>query len=270
MKVETSQEKLVRYQKEHEILGMDEKQNITMEKLDELNKELTTAESERMDKESLLSPGRVRGPGCHRRPARVRSKIHGAQSASALLDALRGKQADLKIQVADLNTQFGPSYPKLNQLNNQLKEIDAQIQAEMKKLAARFAASIPPPCSAKTCCATRSRSRSRKPTSLTKARSSTTLLKRDVETNRQLYEGLLQKTEGSGRLGGLEIQQFSHRRQRPAPDRPDRAEHSPQSDVRRRPRLGVWGRTGLPAGRLDNTVRTTEQAQTISGWRRWA
>ncbi len=38
MKVETSQEKLVRYQKEHEILGIDEKQNITMAKLDELNK----------------------------------------------------------------------------------------------------------------------------------------------------------------------------------------------------------------------------------------
>ena len=53
MKVETSQEKLVRYQKEHEILGTDEKQNIIMAKLDELNKELTSAESERMDKEAL-------------------------------------------------------------------------------------------------------------------------------------------------------------------------------------------------------------------------
>jgi len=53
MKVETSQEKLVHYQKEHEILGMDEKQNITTSKLDELNKALTTAESERMDKESV-------------------------------------------------------------------------------------------------------------------------------------------------------------------------------------------------------------------------
>jgi uncharacterized protein involved in exopolysaccharide biosynthesis len=53
MKVETSQEKLVRYQKEHEILGIDEKQNITMAKLDELNKQLTSAQSERMDKEAL-------------------------------------------------------------------------------------------------------------------------------------------------------------------------------------------------------------------------
>src|SRR5207237_2731769 len=53
MKVETSQEKLVKYQKQHEILGIDEKQNITTAKLDELNKELTAAESGRMEKESV-------------------------------------------------------------------------------------------------------------------------------------------------------------------------------------------------------------------------
>src|SRR5712691_11326601 len=53
MKVETSQEKLVRYQKAHEILGTDEKQNIITEKLDELNKELTSAESDRMQKEAI-------------------------------------------------------------------------------------------------------------------------------------------------------------------------------------------------------------------------
>jgi uncharacterized protein involved in exopolysaccharide biosynthesis len=53
MKVETSQEKLVQYQKQHEILGIDEKQNIITSKLDELNKELTAAESQRMEKESI-------------------------------------------------------------------------------------------------------------------------------------------------------------------------------------------------------------------------
>ncbi len=53
MKVETSQEKLVRYQKEHEILGTDEKTNIITEKLGELNKEMTDAESDRMQKEAV-------------------------------------------------------------------------------------------------------------------------------------------------------------------------------------------------------------------------
>src|SRR5579863_1218284 len=137
MKVETSQETLVRYQKEHEILGMDEKQNITTEKLDELNKALTAAESERMDKESFYHLVESGDPDAITASAGGLDSGNGVQSASVLLDTLRGKQADLKIQAADLNTQFGPSYPKLAQLNNQLKEIDDQVQAEMKKIASK-------------------------------------------------------------------------------------------------------------------------------------
>ena len=63
MKVETSQEKLVKFQREHEILGTDEKQNIITEKLAELNKELTAAESARMEKESIF---RLVGSGMQR------------------------------------------------------------------------------------------------------------------------------------------------------------------------------------------------------------
>ena len=52
MKVQTSEEKLVRYQKDHSILGVDEKQNIVTAKLDELNRELTAAQTDRIQKES--------------------------------------------------------------------------------------------------------------------------------------------------------------------------------------------------------------------------
>ena len=48
LKVQTSEEKLVRYQKDHSILGIDEKQNIVTAKLDELNRELTAAQSDRL------------------------------------------------------------------------------------------------------------------------------------------------------------------------------------------------------------------------------
>src|SRR5208282_5998065 len=125
MQVETSQEKLVRYQREHEILGIDEKQNITTAKLDELNKELTQAESERMDKEAFYRLVETGDPDAIASSAGGVEADSGTQSASQLLENLRTRQADLKIQAADLNTQFGPSYPKLTQLNNQLKEIDS-------------------------------------------------------------------------------------------------------------------------------------------------
>src|SRR5216684_2633564 len=123
IKVETSQEKLVKYQKEHEILGIDEKQNITTAKLDELNKELTAAESDRMEKEAVYRMTQTGDPDA------VASAVASAPVAtlagtgsSPLLDKLHQQQADLKIQIAELSTQLGPAYPKVAQLNNQLKE----------------------------------------------------------------------------------------------------------------------------------------------------
>jgi uncharacterized protein involved in exopolysaccharide biosynthesis len=53
IKMESSQAKLVQYQKEHAIVGADDKQNLTTEKLDELNRELTSAQADRIQKESL-------------------------------------------------------------------------------------------------------------------------------------------------------------------------------------------------------------------------
>src|SRR5271156_3459266 len=90
MKVETSQEKLVRYQKEHEILGIDEKQNITTSKLDELNKALTTAESERMDKESVYRLVQAGDTDTITSAASVLDAAGASsQSASSLLETLR-------------------------------------------------------------------------------------------------------------------------------------------------------------------------------------
>src|SRR6266481_5488379 len=138
MKVETSQEKLVRYQKEHEIFGIDEKQNIITQKLDELNKELTAAESDRMQKEAIYHMTQTGDPDA------IASAVASDPAAglagtgsSPLLDKLHQQQADLKIQIAELSTQFGPSYPKVAQLNSQLKEIEAQIQIEMTKVVSR-------------------------------------------------------------------------------------------------------------------------------------
>src|SRR5712692_6469112 len=133
MKVETSQEKLVRYQREHEILGIDEKQNITTSKLDELNKALTAAESERMDKESVYRLVQSGDADTIASAIIADTAGGGTGAGSALLDKLREQQVGLKIQVAELSTQFGPSYPKVAQLNNQLKEIDRQLQSETNK-----------------------------------------------------------------------------------------------------------------------------------------
>ncbi len=104
-----------------------------------MNKALTAAESERMEKESVY---RLVQSGDADTIASAASLLDaagaGTQSASGLLEVLRSKEADVKIQAAELSTQFGPSYPKVAQLNTQLKEIDAQILAETRKIAGKI------------------------------------------------------------------------------------------------------------------------------------
>src|SRR5271170_2785938 len=100
MKVETSQEKLVRYQKEHEILGIDEKQNITTEKLDELNKEMTTAEFDRMQKEAIFRQTQSGDPEVV--AAAIIADAAGGGNGSSLLDKMREQQANLRIEIAEL------------------------------------------------------------------------------------------------------------------------------------------------------------------------
>ena len=266
MKVETSQEKLVRYQREHEILGIDEKQNITMAKLDELNNALTAAESDRMDKEALYQLVQSGDPDSIAASAGgVEDSATNSQSASQLLETLRGKQADLKIQSADLSTQFGPSYPKLTQLNNQLKEIDSQIQGEMKKIASKVRGQYTTALQRENMLHDALEKQKQEANKLNESAIEYTLLKRDVETNRQLYEGLLQKLKEAGVSAGLKSNNFrivDSARPPTGPIEPNIPRNLMFALV-----LGLASGVGLAflLEGLDHTVRTTEQAQMISG-----
>jgi succinoglycan biosynthesis transport protein ExoP len=266
MKVETSQEKLVRYQKEHEILGTDEKQNIIMEKLDEISKELTVAESLRMDKEALFRLVQSGDPDAiASSAAAIEDESSGPQSSTTLLGTLRSRQADLKIQVADLSTQFGPSYPKLTQLDNQLKEIDSQIQAELKKVVAKVRGQYTAAVQREEMLHEALDKQKQEANKLNESAIEYSLLKRDVDTNRQLYEGLLEKLKEAGVAAGLKSNNF----------RIVDGARPPQSPIEPNiPRnlmfavaLGLASGVGLAflLESLDNTVRTAEQAQLISG-----
>jgi polysaccharide biosynthesis transport protein len=263
MKVETSQEKLVRYQKEHEILGIDEKQNITTSKLDELNKALTSAESERMEKEAFYRLVESGDPDALSSSAGGMEP--GAQSESVLLDTLRSKQAELKIQTADLNTQFGPSYPKLAQLNNQLKEIDIQIQSEMKKIVSKVRGQYMAALQRENMLHDALEKQKQEANKLNESAIEYNQLKRDSETYRQLYEGLLQRLKEAGVSAGLKSNNFrivDNARTPTSPVEPNVPRNLGFAFV-----LGLTSGVGMAflLEGLDNTVRTTEQAQMISG-----
>ena len=264
IKVETSQEKLVKYQKEHEILGIDEKQNITTAKLDELNRELTAAESARMEKESIYHLVQSGDSDSIAAAANVDGAAKGSSANSALLEKLREQQADLKIQVAQLSTQFGPSYPKLAQLNSQLKEIDAQIQSEMRKVAARLRGDYLAAVQRESMLRSALEKQKQQANKLNESAIEYSLLKRDVDANRTLSEGLLEKLKEAGVTAGLRSNNFrivDAARIPTSPSGPNMLRNLAFALA-----LGLSTGIGLAflVESMDNTVRTPEQAQTIS------
>ncbi|HEY7351143.1 MAG TPA: polysaccharide biosynthesis tyrosine autokinase [Terriglobales bacterium] len=265
MKVETSQEKLVKYQKDHQILGIDDKQNITTAKLDELNKELTAAESERMQKESVYRLAESGDAESAAAVAAGAAQNKTSVSNSALLDKLQSQKADLQIQIAQLSTQFGPAYPKLAQLNNQIQEIDKQTQSEMKKVAGRLHGDYLAALQRENMLRAALDEQKQQQNKLNESAIEYSFLKRDFETNRTLYEGLLQKLKEAGVTAGLRsnnIRQVDIARTPGAPAEPNIPRNLGFGFM-----LGITSGVGLAflLEGVDNTVRTPEQAQAISG-----
>ncbi len=253
LKVQESQEKLVHYQEEHGILGIDEKENIITSKLDEINKELTVAEADRMQKESVY---RLAGSGD--------PDLLSNLDPSSPLVKLRNQEVDLHRQLAQASVNFQPTYPKVEELNNELKAVQADIKIEVARLAAKFQKDYMAALEREKLLRASLENQKTAENQLNESAIEYSLLKRDVETNRQLYEGLLQKLKEAGVMTGLR----SSNVRIVDPASPPTAPSSP--NIPRNLMISLL--VGLAGGvslafileSRDNTVHSLEQAQMIT------
>ncbi|MGH9649651.1 MAG: GumC family protein, partial [Terriglobales bacterium] len=253
LKVETSQEKLVQYQKENDILGIDEKQNIITQKLDELNRVLTSAEADRIQKQASFQLTQTGNPELVQR-----------SSPESLIEKLRSQEADLKSQLALLTTQFGPSYPKVLEVTNQLKEVQEAIEAEIKKNASRIEHEYLGAVQRERMLHGALEAQKKEANKLNERAIQYNLLKRDLDSNRQLYEGLLQKLKEASVSAGLKssnIRVVDAARVPAAPVAPNIPRNLALALL-----VGLTTGVGLAflMETLDNTVRTPEQVQLIA------
>src|ERR1017187_5874701 len=195
LKVQTSEEKLVRYQKDHSILGVDEKQNIVTAKLDELNKVLTGAQTDRIQKESTYRLAAAGGLAAFAKMSR--------EGTSSMLETLRAKEADLSTQHALATTQFGSGYPKVVELNNQLKQVRTEIAAEETRSQQETRDEYLVALQRENLLTTAFEQQKQEANQLNQSAIEYSVLKRDAEGNRQLYQDLLQRLKEASVSAGL-------------------------------------------------------------------
>ena len=256
LKVQTSEEKLVRYQKDHSILGVDEKQNIVTAKLDELNRELAAAEMDRIQKESTYKLATSADPSVFAKPSR--------EGEISMMAKLRDKQAELGTQRAQLTTQFGAAYPKVVEIDNQLKQIEKEIVTEKGRLQEQIRNEYLAALQRETLLVTAFNGQKQEANKLNESAIEYSVLKRDAEANRQLYQDLLQRLKEAGVSAGLRssnIRVVDVARKPTGPIKPN---------VPRNIQFGLL--LGLACGvglafvleSLDNSIRTIEEVSSIS------
>ncbi|MGE0406344.1 MAG: GumC family protein, partial [Candidatus Korobacteraceae bacterium] len=257
LKVETTQQKLLDYQREEQLIGVDDKQNIISSKLDQLNRELTAAEHQRIEKEANYKLALTGDAEL------ISSTVH--PSLLATLTHLQEQENALNIQAAQLAVQFGPSHPKLVEINTQRVEIRKAIAAEVQKGTERLRTEYQVALQREQLLRKEMEGHKTEAGRLAESSIGYSLLRRDADTSRQLYEGLLQKlkeAQVSAGLNSSNIQVVDMARVPGGPSRPNK---------RMNITLGVLMGLGCGIGlaflleALDTTIRSPEAASAISG-----
>lgn len=124
--VEKSHQALVTYEQQNQIANSGDKQNVLEQMLGDLSRDLASAQSDRIQKESLYRQA-MQNRG------HLDSLVH-----DTLLEKLEETSADLKQQHTDALARYGPNFPTAKRLQSEIDDNQAQIQNEQNRVINRM------------------------------------------------------------------------------------------------------------------------------------
>ena len=117
--LENAEDARLEYERENQIWTIDEKSDISTQKLAELDKQLTDAQADRINKEAVYQ---LAQSGNYDAIAAVRE--------NAVIQDILKQQTTLNAQYTDALNQYGPKFPKVLRIQAQLKELDQLVARE--------------------------------------------------------------------------------------------------------------------------------------------
>lgn len=121
--IDAKEKELQAYAREHGIIPLSEKQNISIKKLNDLNDSYTRAQASRIEAEARYAALRETQP---RQVPEVRD--------SALIQELAAKSAELERRHAQLSEKYRPEWPEMMRLSREIDETRARIDSEHRQI----------------------------------------------------------------------------------------------------------------------------------------
>jgi capsular exopolysaccharide synthesis family protein len=189
-KVEAAEKALQEYREREGLVNQEERQGLVVQKLEVLNGAVLDARTERIAKESLYNQIAAQGPG--------QIESFPLVLGSEPVQALKAELALLQREEARLSDTLGDRHPDMIRVRAQIRSTEERIRAEIRNVA-RAAESEYRTALAKEARLAATLEAVKKEAQETNRKSiEYGVLKREVETNRQLYQDLLTKTKQTG------------------------------------------------------------------------
>ena len=186
--LEQSEDKLQGYARSTGMIISDgEKDNVPEEKLKELQAELSKANAERIEKQSVYEIATSSPAGS------IPQVIDNER-----LSGYQVKLADLRRSLAELRSIYTPDHPRVKQVEAQIAALDSTFQKERDGVIARIRNDFQAAQRRESLLTTAYTAQTQVVSDRSAKLATYDILRREVETNRQLYGALLQKIKESG------------------------------------------------------------------------
>src|SRR5215472_4003528 len=253
IKVQRSEDARIAYERQNQIWTLDDKQNMTTQRLADINRQLTEAQNERMKKESLYEFAK----------AGNLDAVPQVQSNSRLADLLK-KRNDESATYGDALAQYGPNFPKVQRLSAQLKDLDDNIQKEKQNVLDELESDYREARQRENLMSEALDEAKGEANQMAEKLVEYNILKREAEANKALYEGLMTKMKETAITAGLRssnIRIVDPAMVPSAPARPAKGKNITLAFL-----VGLVGGIALALLReyLDNTVKTPDDIETLA------
>lgn len=250
-KVEASQRSIYDYGRSKDFLALEGDDNVVVKKYVELNRLLTTAQADRMAREAQLQQLQQKGLDA---PVVI---------GNPLIVQLKQELINTEAKVSSIKKIFGNNYPKLQSEKANLAELRSRFNGELKRIQASVKADFE---------VTRRAEHfikeefDRQKGKIEKQQDSLVqhqILKRDLQTNEQLYQGLLGRMKEAnvastmvpGNAAVIEPAELPV-----VPFSPKKGRNMAMAMM-----LGLFGGVGLAflVENLDRSIKTTEELERV-------
>ena len=169
------------------LMSLDGKETVVLDRVSELSKDLTTAQVERIGLEAQMQL--------------INSRKYDSMPAvmgDTGVESVQGQLNSLDADYASMGKKFKPDYPPMMQMEAKRAELERRLEAEISRVIAGIQGSYQAASDKEQKLQNEMNKERQQALGLNDAAVEYAILQREVDTNRELYESVLQRMKGSG------------------------------------------------------------------------